>query len=262
MTIMPDMQKICRNAIVYGDCWPVVNTVQSVVKALRPEYRCDVAGSLPALLQYLTQMPEATLILCLRPREHIYLFYTLRNELPCHPTLVISDELLFSDRLVLKVYGDIPAVLHQEVAGMMTRLRTGEKPPHPLKGRLANFLAAPKPATGLFAVPLTFNHPKRLMNYMELLMYRATASCGVTPDQQKLLQEVYTGKYTLSGLKNRLNKNEKQIWQDKYRLLVKMGMKNRLRELLYGTRFCQDIQRTPFMTPEDAEQKHNLAVND
>ncbi|HCM3243383.1 TPA: transcriptional regulator, partial [Salmonella enterica subsp. enterica serovar Newport] len=43
-------------------------------------------------------------------------------------------------------------------------------------------------------------------------------------------------------------------WQDKYRLLVKMGMNNRLRELLYGTRFCQDIQRTPFMPPEDVEQ--------
>ncbi|ELK0301856.1 transcriptional regulator [Salmonella enterica] len=254
---MPDLQVICRNAIVYGDCWPVVNTVQSVVRAIRPECRCDVAGSLPALLQYLTQMPESTLILCLRPREHIYLFYALKQALLYHPALVISDELLFSDRVVLHNWGDIPAVLHQEVAGMMPRLRTGEKTPHPLKGRLANFLAAPKPATGLFAVPLTFNHPKRLMNYMELLMYRATASRGVTPDQQKLLQEVYTGKYTLSGLKNRLNKNEKQIWQDKYRLLVKMGMKNRLHELLYGTRFCQEIQRTTFISPDEIKKLCN-----
>ncbi len=34
----------------------------------------------------------------------------------------------------------------------------------------------------------------------------------------------------------RLNTQEKQIWQDKYRLLVKLGMRNRLRELLF-TRF-------------------------
>lgn len=41
---MPDLQVICRNAIVYGDCWPVVNTVQSVVRAIQPECR----GRLPA----------------------------------------------------------------------------------------------------------------------------------------------------------------------------------------------------------------------
>ncbi|EBG9727236.1 hypothetical protein LB105_005014 [Salmonella enterica] len=77
---------------------------------------------------------------------------------------------------------------------------------------------------------------------------------GVSPAQQRLLEEVYRGRERLSGLSGRLNVGERQIWQDKYRLLVKMGMRNRLRELLYGTRFCRDIQRTPFMTPENVEQ--------
>lgn len=85
------------------------------------------------------------------------------------------------------------------------------------------------------------------MNHMALLMNRAMVNCGVTPGQRKLLGEVYKGRYSLSGLKNRLHKNEKQIWQDKYRLLVKLGMKNRLYELLYGTRFCSDIQRAEFV---------------
>ncbi|EJC4643500.1 transcriptional regulator [Salmonella enterica] len=246
-----------RQVIIHGDCWPVTTTVVHLVRSVLPGCECEATYTLPVLLQQLSRKPEAALILCLRPREHLFLFYALKQALLKHPVLVISDELLFSDRVVLHNWGDIPAVLHQEVAGMMPRLRTGEKTPHPLKGRLANFLAAPKPATGLFAVPLTFNHPKRLMNYMELLMYRATASRGVTPDQQKLLQEVYTGKYTLSGLKNRLNKNEKQIWQDKYRLLVKMGMKNRLHELLYGTRFCQEIQRTTFISPDEIKKLCN-----
>ncbi|EBY1053068.1 transcriptional regulator, partial [Salmonella enterica subsp. enterica serovar Bareilly] len=89
-----------RQVIIHGDCWPVVSAVQFVVKAMRPECRCDVADTLPCLLQSLTETPEAVLILCLRPREHIYLFYALKNLFLDHPVLVISDELLFSDRLV------------------------------------------------------------------------------------------------------------------------------------------------------------------
>ncbi|ECI3671077.1 transcriptional regulator, partial [Salmonella enterica subsp. diarizonae] len=81
-----------RQVIIHGDCWPVVSAVQFVVKAMRPECRCDVADSLPCLLQSLTGTPEAVLILCLRPREHIYLFYALKNLLLDHPVLAISDE--------------------------------------------------------------------------------------------------------------------------------------------------------------------------
>lgn len=250
---MPNLKVIFHNVIIYGDCWPVVSAVQYVVRAIRPECQCDVAGSLLTLLQCLIQTPEATLILCLRPREHIYLFYALKQTLLSHPALVISDELLFSDRVVLHSWGGIPAVLHQELAGMIARLRMGEKLLYPPRGSLADFLAAPKPATGLFAVPLIFNQPKRLMNYMELLMCRAAVSCGVTSGQLRLLQEAYTGKCTLSGLTNKLNKNKKQIWQDKNRLLIKLGMRNRMRELLSGTRFCESQQRTAFISPVDVE---------
>ncbi|EGG6885623.1 hypothetical protein HI972_004749 [Salmonella enterica] len=69
----------------------------------------------------------------------------------------------------------------------------------------------------------------------------------------RLLQEVYRGRGKLSALCERLNAREKQIWQDKYRLLVKLGMRNRLRELLSGTRFSGDMQRSPFMVPEKDE---------
>ncbi|HHR4773410.1 TPA: transcriptional regulator, partial [Salmonella enterica] len=37
-------------------------------------------------------------------------------------------------------------------------------------------------------------------------------------------------------------------------LLVKLGMKNRLYELLYGTRFCPDMQRTAFISPADGKK--------
>ncbi|EBB6018992.1 transcriptional regulator [Salmonella enterica] len=236
-----------RQVIIHGDCWPVVSAVAHLSRVVLPGSECETTYTLPELLQQLHRKPEATLVLCLRPREHIFLFYALKEVLLYHPALVISDEMLFSDQVVLHHWGGLSAVLHQEITAMVTRIKRHEELSCRVESRLFSFLADPKPATGLFTVPLIFNNPKRLLNHMALLMNRAMINCGVTPEQQKLLGEACKGRYSLAGLKNRLHKNEKQIWQDKYRLLVKLGMKNRLYELLYGTRFCPDIQRTEFV---------------
>ncbi|ECW0108002.1 transcriptional regulator [Salmonella enterica subsp. enterica] len=245
-------KKIVPQIIIHGDCWPVVNATQHVIKEILPESLCETTFGLSLLLQRLARSPDALLILCLRPREHIFLFYALKNELLCHPVLIISDELLFSDRVVLHYWGEIQAVLHQELTDIVIQIRQGLIS-LPAKSRFNTFMSAPKKTTGSFSVPLIFNNPKRLMNYMSLLIFREIKNCGVTTDQQKLLEEIYHGRHSLSGLKKVLNKNEKKIFQDKNRLLVKLGMKNRLRELLYGTRFCLAHQRTEFMPPDQAK---------
>ncbi|EFV1989432.1 transcriptional regulator [Salmonella enterica] len=243
-----------RQVIIHGDCWPVVSAVQYVVRAMHPAYRCEVTGSLPCLLQRLTGAPETVLILCLRPREHIYLFYALKSLLLDHPILVISDELLFSDRLVLRCWGDIPCAPYREIQTIISGLQKYGHCPYPLKGTFAKFLSVPECATGFFEVPVIFNNPKRLMRYMSLLMLRATTNCGVTSSQQKLLWALYKGHYSLSGLTTILNRSEKQIWQDKGLVLTKLGMRNRQYDLLYGTRFCPDMQRTAFISPADAKK--------
>ncbi|ECG8572654.1 transcriptional regulator [Salmonella enterica subsp. diarizonae] len=246
-----------RQVIVHGDCWPVTTAVAHLVKSTLPDCDCEATYTLPLLLQQLSRQPEASLVLCLRPREHIFLFYALKNALLYHPALVISDELFFSDRLVLHSWGDIPAILHGELTTAVARRRrhdTGGLS----EGRFADFLSAPAPVTGRFTVPLIFTTQKRLMNYMALLMYRASVSSGVSPAQLRLLREVHRSRGKLSGLSARLASKEKQIWQDKYRLLVKLGMRNRMRELLFGTRFCESVQRTPFRVPEKTEQRHNI----
>ncbi|EKF3855856.1 transcriptional regulator [Salmonella enterica] len=249
-----------HHIIIHGDSWPVVSATEHMVKAILPAGRCETTSGTTALLQKLGRSLEASLILCLRPREHVFLFCALKNALLSHPALVISDELLFSDRVMLHNYGGIPVVLHQELTGTVTRLRQGYNP-YPVKGVLAGFLSTPRPAMGLFAVPLIFNHPDRLMNYMSLLMYRATVSCGLTPAQQKLLQEVHRGQNRLADMTGILNSGKKKIWQDKDQLLMKLGMRNRLRELLYGTRFCMAEQRTRFITPDEAERLYGMDSN-
>lgn len=81
-------------------------------------------------------------------------------------------------------------------------------------------------------------------------------SCGVTPAQQKLLQEVYRG-HTLAEMTGILSTDMKKIWENKDRLLAKMGMRNRLYELLNGTRFREDLQRTAFMAPAESDMMCN-----
>lgn len=210
-------QLAARQVIVHGDCWPVVTATEHLVKSVLPDCDCVTTYTLPALLQRLFRQPDAALVLCLRPREHIFLFYALKNALLHHPALVISDELLFSDRVVLHNWGDIPAVLHQTLAGTVVRIQRGEQP-CPVNRKLADFLSAPKPATGYFAVPLIFTSPERLMNFMSLLMYRASVCCGVTPAQQKLLLELHEGRHTLAEMTGILNTDMKKIWQNKDRL--------------------------------------------
>lgn len=53
------------------------------------------------------------------------MFYALRQALPDYPVMIISDELFFSDWLVLKVYGGIPALPEQDLAEILIRARRG-----------------------------------------------------------------------------------------------------------------------------------------
>ncbi|EAP7864554.1 transcriptional regulator [Salmonella enterica] len=214
-----------RQVIILGDCWPVTTAVAHLVRTFLPGSDCESTYRLPALLQQLRRKPEAILILCLRPREHLFLFYALRQVLP-----------------------------EQALEEILIRVRRGEQwsggERLRVTGALEGFLLSPAPVTGFLEVPLIFNSPKRLMNCMDHLMHREILACGVSLAQLRLLQEVYRGRGRLSALCGRLNTQEKQIWQDKYRLLVKLGMRNRLRELLFGTRFCKSLQRTPFIAPQ------------
>lgn len=238
--------------IIHGDSWPVVAAAEALVRAVLPDCKCEATHTLTLLLQYLHRQPQSILLLCLRPREHIFLFYALKDELIINPTMVISDELLFSDRLVLESWGDIPVIQHQELTENITCLRHNDQVIQ-TKGKLVDFLSAPELSTGCFSVPQMFTTQKRLMNYMSLLMLRALVDCGATSAQLRLLQEIYKGQGSMAELSEKLEEKEKQIWQDKYRLLAKLGMRNRMRELFFGTRFIESIQKTPFTMPEITE---------
>ncbi len=246
------------NIILYGDCWPVVSAVQSLVTSILPDSQCKVITTLPSLLKQLTRDPRVLLILCLRPREHVFLFYALRQELFDHPALIISDEIFFNDKLMLRVWGDLPCMMHDELSMMVTSQQLCElltvPPDHcPEKSRLADFLKSPTLPEGLSEVPQIFHLEEPLMDYMSLLLYREMLDRKITPFRMRMLQAIWSGYQTREELIAELDAPKSKIWNEKHRLLIQLGMDARLRNLLYGTRFCLFLQRTAFMSPAETE---------
>lgn len=255
---MPVHYPVAKHVIVFGDCWPVTSAVKSVITTVLPECHCETVSDLSSLIYQLTCKPEASLLLCLRPREHIFLFYALKEELIYHPTLVIVDELFFSDKLILSAWGNIPCMMHQELELMITSQQLCEQFPAdtrhcPEKSTLTNFLITPALPDGLSEVPQIFHLEERLMDYMSLLMYREMLNRGLTPFRMRLLEAIWTGYQSRNELAEIMDEPRGKIWNEKHRLLIQLGMPARLRDILYGTRFCLFLQRTPFIPLNKAE---------
>lgn len=264
MTDMIVQHPETRRVIIFGDCWPVVSALENVVLDVNPDCSCKTTYNLSTLVHQLTCEQQALLILCLRPREHIFLFYALKEELIYHPTMVISDELFLSDRLILSTWGKIPCMLHQELKVMITSQQLRELSPSnfrhcPEKSMLTDFLVTPALPSGFSEVPQIFHLKERLMDYMSLLMYREMLNRGLTPFRMRLLEAIWTGHQTRKELAEMLNEPMEKIWNEKHRLLTQLGMPARLRDILYGTRFCLFLQKTPFMPLNKAESIREIA---
>lgn len=253
-----------EHVILHGDCWPVVSAVEGMINAILPDCRCSTAPDLTSLIRLLARNPQAVLILCLRPREHLFLFYALKPELLYHPALVISDECFFSDGVILRAWGGLPRLSHRELARTVVRRRHRDRSTRapeddPDSDPLTCFLTAPALPSGLSEVPQIFYLEQRLMDYLSLLMYREMLDRGITSLRMRLLQEMYTGHQSYSELATVMDVSEQKVWNDKHQLFRQLGMSGRLRNLLYGTRFCAFLQRTPFMSPDEAENLREQA---
>ncbi|EBR8158576.1 hypothetical protein DOA20_26000 [Salmonella enterica subsp. enterica serovar Newport] len=256
---IPRRSPVTENVVIYGDSWPVVSAVQSLTTAILPDSQCRAIFDLPSLIQRLTLEPQAVLILCLRPREHVFLFYALRQTLPYHPVLVISDEMFFNDRLMLRVWGNLPCMMHDELSMMVASQRLCEllpaAPGHycPEKCLLTGFLQSPSLPAGSPEVPWIFHLEEPLMDYMSLLIYREMLDRKITPFRMRMLQTIWSGFQTRDELTAELDTPERKLWNEKHRLLTQLGMPSRLRDILYGTRFCSFQQRTAFIPPAEVE---------
>lgn len=83
--------------------------------------------------------------------------------------------------------------------------------------------------------------------------YREMLDRKITPFRMRMLQAIWSGYQTREELIAELDAPKSKIWNEKHRLLIQLGMDARLRNLLYGTRFCLFLQRTAFMSPAETE---------
>ncbi|EMK4255419.1 hypothetical protein V8420_001646 [Salmonella enterica subsp. enterica] len=175
--------------------------------------------------------------------------------------MIISDDFLFCDRVLLDIWGALPHMHHYTLARMMRNLNPELcGPDFSVRAHCSqdipqtNFTIVPRNASVLPLFPADFQQEEPLINYLNVLMHREMLRKGVTPFRFCLLQAVWSGYQGHDELAALLGVPRKTIWKEKYRLMTQLQMPVRLRAVLYGTRFCSFLQRTPFMTPTEATQ--------
>lgn len=93
-----------NTVLIYGDLWADCRAMEVIIRKERLE-NVSVCESVSALILSLSQSSCASVILCLRPHEHVYLFYRLRRWLNSRKVLVVTDRMYYSDRCVMQYFG-------------------------------------------------------------------------------------------------------------------------------------------------------------
>ncbi|EEP0997555.1 hypothetical protein HAY25_004633 [Salmonella enterica] len=244
-----------ETVVLYGDCWPVMSAVQAVVQALHPSYRCVQVYDTINLSRQLSSGTPAGLIFCLRPREHLFLFYAVKNCLQYIPSMIVCDEIYFTDNIMIKTTGNIPVMTHGPLAEMVRQYRHGERAglfSHLKESSnvLATFVAKPCLPEHACELPDIFDTQEMLMGYLQGLAYNELSKAGITLFQQRILRGMRGGSQSLEALSTLSGRGEKRVSHERKMLPVRLGMPSRLPALLYGTQFYEAIQRTPFTLAE------------
>ncbi|EFP3681045.1 hypothetical protein HPX80_004633 [Salmonella enterica] len=238
-----------RNIIVYGDNWPVVSAVRGIAEILMPDCHFHSCHSLCTLRELQHKISGTRFIFCLRPREHVYLFWFLTRILSSAPLLVITDNLLPADRVVLKVSARAVTVSHDELASLYSGLCTGHYPRQAVKENPLvtglTLLTGPGFTTRVESLPVVFSNGSDLISFMNELLQQYMQQKGVSRLQLKILEKMRS-EPGLKALAIALDISLKTLSYNKANALSKLGVSGKDYLAMYGTHFCQECQRTPF----------------
>lgn len=93
-----------KTVLIYGDLWTDCCAMEAITRRYSLE-SVRISDSISALLHNLSQSPEAGLILCLRPHEHVYLFYHLWRCLRGRKVLVVTDRMYSPTGVLCSILG-------------------------------------------------------------------------------------------------------------------------------------------------------------
>ncbi|ECU9164232.1 LuxR C-terminal-related transcriptional regulator [Salmonella enterica] len=230
MSVAPDSP-----VIIHGDNWPLVEGLHHSGKEILPEYRIYTSHTPSELLTLIYEHPDARLILCLQPREHIFLFYALSGFLRYTKATVVCDSVYFTDRVVMKMWNSIPAGIppgdREELFATGKRIF------------MSSFMAGcssdqPSP---LFSG--IFHDENDLTDAMNLYLQEYMARAGVSVFQRKILEALLEGKRT-SCIAESMGVCQNKIENHKSMIFRRLEMPTSSHAILYGMRFHSSLQRT------------------
>ncbi|ELV9468985.1 hypothetical protein QNB54_003389 [Salmonella enterica] len=241
-----------RNVIVYGDYWPVVSAMGGIAEIIMPDCYFHPCYSINALKELQQEISDARFIFCLRPREHVYLFYFLTHILSRSPLMVITDSLLPTDRVVLNTSADVVTVSHDELSSFYNCLCKSNYPErkineNPLFNGL-KLLTEPGFITRTEGLPVVFSSGSDLIFFMNELLQQYMHQKGVTRFQLRILEKMRS-EPTLKSLATSLDISIKTLSYNKSYALNKLGVAGKDYLAMYGTHFCQRCQKTSFSVP-------------
>ncbi|ELO0596439.1 hypothetical protein QY625_004797 [Salmonella enterica] len=226
--------------IIHGDNWPLVEGLRHLGKEVPQERPVYTSHTPSELLTLIYEHPNAGLILCLRPREHIFLFYALSGFLRYTQATVVCDSMYFTDRVVMEMWNSIPAViplwgtLHgRELSATGKRIFMSLFTPG-----CSSVLPAP-----LFSG--IFHDENDLIDAMNLCLQEYMARAGVSVFQHNILKGLLEGK-TASCIAEDMGVSPDKIENHKSMMFRRLGMPTFPHAILYGMKFHSALQRTFF----------------
>lgn len=239
-----------KSIIIYGINWTNCYALESIFKQKYPEKRVKTCNSLTTLLQAISDMPDAGLILSLNPHEHVYLFHALQAWLQSRKVLVVADRLYYIDRCVLQYFGVMDYVLKDELSDVIRSDRAKPRLPE------AWLRFCHRPQRKTVAATYAFNASETpeevLFNINQYAWWNLPP--GVTQAKYALLILLSSG-HPAIDLAKKFGLGTKTVSIYRKKVMYRLGMDASPLALFRGLKLDAHLQRTAFAynpgVPED-----------
>ncbi|ECG8591058.1 transcriptional regulator [Salmonella enterica subsp. salamae] len=232
-----------KNIIIYGINWTNCYALESIFKQKYPEKRIRTCNSLTTLLHFISDAPDAGLILALNPHEHVYLFHALQERLQNRRVLVVADRLYYIDRCVLQYFGVMDYVLKDELSGLIRSEHLKARLPEPW----LRFCHRPQRKTA--AMTYAFNAGETPEEVLFTINQYAWWNLppGVTQAKYALLILLSSG-HPAIDLAKKFGLGTKTVSIYRKKVMHRLGMEASPLALFRGLKLDDHLQRTEFIS--------------
>ncbi|ECG8633872.1 transcriptional regulator [Salmonella enterica subsp. salamae] len=245
-----------NTVLIYGDLWADCRAMEVIIRRERLE-NVNICESVSALILSLSQSSCASVILCLRPHEHVYLFYRLRRWLNSRKVLVVSDRMYYSDRCVMQYFGLNEWLERDELLPFIFPERFSQGPPEAwfrfrrprLKGGVTSDADRAENDIGMM--------PGSILARLNLYA-RWSLPAGVTEPKYVLL--LLSSGYPAVLLAKQVRMHPKTVSIYSRETMVRLKMRPSPLSLYRGLRVLRQLQRTPLLHEDNLSEMTDVLL--